>query len=194
MWLPLLLLISAPPEPPSRLAVIRPAPPLALTTEDDKPLNAAELRGRVLLVTFFFTTCNGTCPATTSRLARVHQELKTRGLGGDRVHLLSVTLDPERDTPAALRRYRQLYDLEAAPWSFLTGPPERVRRVMDDWGIWAKPAANGQLDHPSRVYLVDGRGRIREIYGLDFLRPAWVAEDVQLLLTEEAKATHGPTD
>ena len=50
------------------------------------------------------------------------------------------------------------------------------------WGMWAKPLANGQLDHPSRVFLVDPRGRVREIYSLQFLKAAWVAEDVRSLL------------
>jgi protein SCO1/2 len=50
--------------------------------------------------------------------------------------------------------------------------------------MWARPAPNGQLDHPSRVFLVDRRGNNREIYNLDFLRTSWVREDVQLLLGE----------
>jgi protein SCO1 len=100
------------------------------------------------------------------------------------VRLLSITLDPERDTPEVLQRYRRLYDADAASWQFLTGPPDRVRRVLADWGMWARPAANGQLDHPSRIFLVDGQGWVREIYDLSFLKPAWVAEDIELLLRE----------
>jgi cytochrome oxidase Cu insertion factor (SCO1/SenC/PrrC family) len=53
--------------------------------------------------------------------------------------------------------------------------------------MWARPAPNGQLDHPSRVFLLDRKGRIREIYSLEFLRPAWVREDVQLLLKEASE-------
>jgi protein SCO1/2 len=172
-------------EPASRLAVIRPAPDFVLTTQDGAALRLADLRGRVLLVSFVFTTCNGTCPATTHRMARVQQVLDQRSLSKDgRVRLLSITLDPARDTPEVLRAYMKLYDVEAANWTFLTGPPERVHKVIADWGMWARPAPNGQLDHPSRVFLVDQRGRVREIYSLDFLKPAWVAEDVQELLGE----------
>ena len=50
----------------------------------------------------------------------------------------------------------QLYDADAAHWTFLTGPTEQVDKVLAAWGMWAKPAANGQLDHPSRVFLLDG--------------------------------------
>src|SRR5256885_303810 len=53
------------------LPVIRTAPPFALTTQDDRPLGLADLRGKVMLVSFVFTTCNGTCPATTARLGGV---------------------------------------------------------------------------------------------------------------------------
>jgi len=50
--------------------------------------------------------------------------------------------------------------------------------------MWAKPARNGQLDHPSRVFLLDARGRVREIYSLEFLKTAWVLEDVRELVNE----------
>lgn len=185
----LCFLVGDNPASNSRLAVIRTAPDFALITHAGQPLRLSDLKGKVLLVSFIFTTCNGTCPATTHRLSQVHHELAARGLcKDDRVRLLSITLDPLRDTPEVLSQYRRLYNIEAASWSFLTGPAEQVLRVVHAWGMWARPAANGQLDHPSRVFLVDGRGRIREIYNLSFLTPAWVAEDVQLLLQEESHA------
>ena len=56
--------------------------------------------------------------------------------------------------------------------------------MIADWGMWAKPAANGQLDHPSRIFLVDKQGRIREIYNLAFMKTAWVLDDIELLLKE----------
>jgi protein SCO1/2 len=169
----------------SRLAVIEKAPAFALTDQAGKPLSSTSLKGKVLLVSFIFTTCNGSCPATTHRMGLVQRELQARGLlKGDRVRLVSITLDPQRDTPEVLRGYMRLYDADPASWSFLTGPPDEVAKVVAAWKMWARPAANGQLDHPSRVFLVDRGGDIREIYNLDFLRPAWVAEDVGLLLKE----------
>jgi cytochrome oxidase Cu insertion factor (SCO1/SenC/PrrC family) len=103
----------------------------------------------------------------------------------DRVRLVSVTLDPRRDTPEALRRYMKLFDVDASRWTFLTGKSEQVEKVLSAWGMWARPAANGQLDHPSRVYLLDARGRVREIYSLEFFQPDWVVEDVRSLLEEK---------
>jgi protein SCO1/2 len=171
----------------SRLAVIRSAPDFALITHDGQTLRSDDLKGKVLLVSFIFTTCNGTCPATTHRMSQVQQELKTRGLCKS-AHLLSISLDPVRDTPEVLNRYMQLYSVDATNWTFLTGPAQEVAQTIKAWGMWVRPAANGQLDHPSRIFLVDGRNRIREIYNLNFLKPAWVAEDVELLIKEEGQA------
>lgn len=176
------LVVGAEPEA-SRLAVVREAPDFTLTTQDGEKLRLQDLRGKVVLVSFIFTTCSGSCPATTHRLAQVAERLKEKGLlKDDRVRLVSITLDPARDTPEALRRYMKAYDADPAYWTFLTGDREEVEKVHAAWGMWAKPAANGQLDHPSRVFLLDARGRIREIYNLDFLKPDWVLEDVRLLL------------
>jgi len=175
----------------SRLAVIRQAPAVELTTQNGQPLASKNFKGKVLLVSFIFTTCNGTCPATTHRMSGVQQELKTRGLlKGDRVRLLSITLDPTRDKPEVLRGYMRLYDIDPANWSFLTGSTEQVGQVVKEWGMWAKPAANGQLDHPSRIFLIDLRGQIREVYSLAFMKPQWVAEDIELLLQEGQPDKH----
>jgi protein SCO1/2 len=176
----------------SRLAVVQQAPDFTLTTQDGNKFSSKDLKGKILLVSFIFTTCNGTCPATTHRMGQIQEELKTRGLLKDAgVRLLSITLDPVRDTPEALRGYMKLYDAEPAHWTFLTGPPEQVSSVVKAWGMWAKPAANGQLDHPSRIFLVDAKGQIREIYNLAFLKPKWVVQDVELLLME---ANHRDTE
>src|SRR5262249_39343160 len=103
----------------SRLAVIEKAPAFALTDQSGKPLASASLKGKVWLVSFIFTTCNGSCPATTHRMGLVQRELQARGLlKGDRVRLVSITLDPKRDTPEVLRGYMRLYDADPASWSF----------------------------------------------------------------------------
>jgi protein SCO1/2 len=154
-------------------------------TQDGKELRRADLKGKVLLVSFVFTTCSGSCPATTARMVQVQERLKERGLlKDDRVRLLSITLDPARDTPEALRRYLKLYDADPACWTFLTGERAPLEKVIAAWGMWAKPAPNGQLDHPSRIFLVDGSGKIREIYDLSFLKAPWVVEDIETLLKE----------
>jgi protein SCO1/2 len=175
---------ATPADDPGRLAVIRPAPDFTLTDTDGKAVSLRQFSGKAVLVGFVFTTCSGTCPATTHRMARVQQEVERHPDLRDRVQFVSVTLDPARDTPEALRHYMRLYDVDGRNWSFVTGPAGAVNRAVADWGMWARPAANGQLDHPSRVFLVDPRGRVREIYNLDFFRVPWVVEDLRLVLRE----------
>jgi protein SCO1/2 len=178
------LLLAGESPPPNRLAVIRTAPDFALVDADGGKTTLKQYRGKVVLVSFIFTTCNGSCPATTHRMAKVQSELARHAELKDRVQLISITLDPERDTPGKLGDYMHLYELDPVRWCFLTGPKDAVHKTIADWGMWVKPAANGQLDHPSRVFLVDPQGRVREVYNLDFLRTAWAVEDVRLLLQE----------
>lgn len=181
-----LLFVLGGDDTPSRLARIAKAPDFALADTAGKEVSLSQHTGKVILVGFIFTTCSGSCPATTHRMCLVQQELQRQRLHkADRVRLISVTLDPLRDTPEKLKSYMRLYDVNPDNWSFLTGPGERVKRTIEDWGMWAKPAANGQLDHPARVFLVDAKGVIRDIYNLEFLRPHWVVEDIRLLLSEK---------
>jgi protein SCO1/2 len=169
----------------SRLAVIQKAPRWLLINQNGKEIDSSNLGGRVCLVSFIFTTCNGSCPATTHRMEKVQTALRAAGLlKKGQVHLLSITLDPARDTPSVLKRYQQLYDADPASWDFLTGPSKQVGKVISAFGMWVRAADNGQLDHPSRIFLIDQRSRVREIYNLSFLRPEWVVEDVKLLLEE----------
>ena len=177
-----------PPGPPagSRLAVIREAPDFALTDQDGKPVRRSDLQGKVLLVSFVFTTCSGSCPGTSARMATAALQMEKQGLfKNGRVRLVSITLDPKRDTPGVLRRYRDVYEVDGAAWDFLTGKPDEVEKVWKAWGMWARALPGGSIDHPSRVFLVDARGRIREVYNLEYFKPEWVVEDVRGLLKEE---------
>lgn len=180
----LLPLLLAQPAAESRLAVIRPAPAFSLTDTAGKTVSLDTFGDRVLLVGFVFTTCSGTCPATTHRMAKIQDVWNKEPGNRAKVQFVTITLDPERDTIDAFRAYMRLYEIDASNWSFLTGPAPAVRSVLDAWGMWAKPGENGQLDHPSRLFLVDRRRRIREIYSLELLHTPWVIEDLRHLVGE----------
>jgi len=177
----------------SALADIGPAPAVRLTDQAGRPFALAGLRGKAVLVSFVFTTCNGSCPATTSSLFRVQQDLREAGLWGDRVEFVSITLDPRRDTPEALAQYARIFGADAGRWHFLTGRPEDVARVIADWGMWVKPGPGGALDHPSRIFLLDPEGRQREIYNLALFKPADVVADVRTVLSEAVPGRDHPT-
>jgi protein SCO1/2 len=168
----------------SPLADIGPAPTVVLTDGAGRPFELARLRGKAVLVSFVYTTCGGTCPATTHTLYRVQQALKEAGLWGKRVEFVSITLDPARDRPEVLANYARIFDADPAAWHFLTGPPQDVARVIAAWDMWVRPGPAGALDHPSRIFLLDPRGHRREIYSLEFLRPAVVVRDIETILAE----------
>jgi protein SCO1 len=185
---PLLLVLAmlADDQPVCRLADIGPAPSASLIDSTGKPFDLARLRGKLVLVSFIYTTCNGTCPATTDRLKQIEKSLEAAGLWGKSVEFVSITLDPVHDAPEALARYARVHDADTAAWHFLSGAPERVRSVVKAWGIWVKRDSNGILDHSSRVFLLDQRGREREIYNLEFLKSEWVLQDLRSLLAESS--------
>jgi protein SCO1/2 len=169
---------------PSSLANIAPAPPTILVDSEGKAFDLGALKGKVVLVSFVYTTCSGTCPATTATLVRVQRSLEMAKLWGKSVAFVSITLDPTRDSPEALRAYAKLFRASDPSWHFLTGTPAQVDSVIKAWGMWAKIGAGGVIDHPSRIFLLDRQGREREIYNLEFLTLDSVLSDIQELLEE----------
>jgi protein SCO1/2 len=167
---------------PSPLADIGPAPRTVLIDSAGKPFDLASRTGKVVVVSFVYTTCTGSCPGTTQALVRIQDALKQAKLWGTSVEFVSISLDPKRDTPEVLRQYARLFGADLGAWHFLTGPPARVEAVIDAWGMWVKAGPTGTLDHPSRIFLLDARGRRREIYSLEFLTPESVLQDVRSVL------------
>src|SRR5262249_42027487 len=131
------------------LADIGPAPEVALIDARGRPFRLSDLRGKAVVVSFIYTTCGGSCPATTREMARVQGALKEAGLWGKDVAFVSISLDPARDTPEVLSAYGRAYGADPAAWHFLTGPADRVERVIRSWDMWARRNASGVLDHPS---------------------------------------------
>lgn len=171
----------------SRLADIGPAPETVLTdARTGEPFRLSDLQseGKAALVSFVYTTCNGSCPATTHTMYRVQEELKRIGVWGDKVNLVSITLDPKNDSTQILSRYAEVFGADPSGWHFLTGEPKEVKDVIASWDMWARIGPSGTLDHPSRIFLVDPNGRQREIYNLQFLDPGSVAEDIREVLGE----------
>ena len=186
--LPLLTAVLLAVGPGSDLADIGPAPRVELVDSEARPFALESLRGKVVLVSFVYTSCNGSCPATASALDRIRRVLRESGDWGRSVEFVSITLDPIRDTPEALARYARIYRAEPKSWHFLTGSPSQVARVLASWDMWAKVGPSGVIDHPSRIFLVDPNGHRREIYNLESLKPEMVLRDVKDLLAEDAES------
>jgi protein SCO1/2 len=170
---------------PARLALIRQAPFTVLNDSAGRAFDLARLHGKVVLVSFIYTTCNGVCPATTQTLVGVERALQDARLWENSVEFVSITLDPKRDTPEILKRYARLFGADLTAWHFLTGEPARVESVIKAWGMWVKMDPTGVIDHPSRIFLLDQKGRQREIYNLDFLKVGSVMDDIRELLADK---------
>src|SRR5258708_323247 len=105
------------------LPVIKSAPDIALRDTGDRPVALSGLRGDVVLVNFIYTTCTTTCPLLTQRMAILAERLKEVGLWPDGVSFVSVTVDPERDSAAALSDYARRFDVADPAWHFLRDAP-----------------------------------------------------------------------
>jgi protein SCO1/2 len=179
-----LLLISEPARP-GRLANIAPAPPTVLVDSAGKRFDLTALKGKLVLVSFVYTTCNGACPLTTAALGGIQKALQKTKRWKSSVEFVSISLDPRRDRPEVLREYARRYAADPAAWHFLTGSTEDVDAVLKGWDMWVRSnPTTGVLDHPSRIFLLDPRGREREIYNLEFLDAQTVVNDVEELLGE----------
>jgi len=148
--------------PEMRLPVIGPAPDFDLTSQDGKRVTLADFRGRVVAVTFIFTSCPDVCPMLTSKLAQVQQALGEDF--GRTVAFVSITVDPENDTPAVLKDYADAFGANPEGWSFLTGDPAALKDVARGYGIFAEKAIGGGIDHTLLTSIVDPRGVLRVQY------------------------------
>lgn len=146
---------------PEQLPVLYAAPAFSLTDQQNRPFKSDDLRGRVWVADFVFTTCPGACPKMTMRMSGLQRSVPTKD-----VHFVSFTVDPERDTPEVLKKYADGFDADPARWHFLTGPKPALFDVAAGMKLTAAPAGTFGPDivHAEKFLLVDGTGRVRGIY------------------------------
>jgi protein SCO1/2 len=145
-----------------RLPTIGAAPDFALTSQDGAEVTLGALRGKVVAVTFIYTSCPDVCPMLTDKMARVQDELGADF--GSKVAFMSISVDPEHDTPAVLKEYAEALGADLAGWSFLTGEPAAIREVAHRYGVAVGKAADGQVDHTLLTTLIDRQGVMRVQY------------------------------
>jgi protein SCO1 len=145
-----------------RLPVIGMAPSFTLTSQDGTPVALADLRGKVVALTFIYTECPDICPLLTQKMVQVQDELGADF--GKKIAFVSISLDPEHDTPEVLKDYAQFWGAKPDGWSFLTGSPEAVRDVTRRYGVFFAKKEDGSVDHTQLTSLVDAEGEIRVQY------------------------------
>lgn len=166
----------------ARLSKIGPAPDFTLTNQDGQSLSLARLRGKVAVATFIYASCTDTCPLLTAKMAGIQKRLGSDF--GSRVYFISVTVDPERDTPEVLGRYARAHRANLDGWAFLTGSPAQIREVSRSYGIYVKKQERGDVDHTFLTSIIDQGGTLRVQYlGVRF-DPEEMLRDIRSLLRE----------
>lgn len=155
---------------------------LALTDQYGQRRTLEDFRGRVVMLFFGFSQCPDVCPTALARAVEVMQRL---GPDAQRVQLVFVTVDPERDTPALLREYLAAFDPRFVG---LTGTPEEITAAAKEFKVYYAKVPTGSsytMDHSAQTYLIDPQGRLRIVLKHEQSAEDY-AHDVKLLLRESA--------
>ncbi len=151
-----------PPAAPVTLQKYWGVPDFALTERSGQTVRLADFAGKVWVADFFYTTCPGPCPMLSSRLSEVQKEL-----GGEPgLRLVSISTDPEKDTPEVLKLYAKKFEAKDR-WLFLTGEKAGIYGLARDGfklPIAEPENPGGQIIHSTRLILIDQAGSVRGFY------------------------------
>jgi cytochrome c peroxidase len=186
-----------PPKPGTyELPVIATVGDHAVLDSDGETRRLRELTaGRIALVAFIYTSCAEAsgCPLASSVMHGLDRRLAERPELARRVRLVSLSFDPERDTPARMRRMREL-QAPRTDWAFLTTPTAAtLQPILDDFGQsvakldWGDGSWSGLYRHVLKVYLLDPQNRVRNVYSSGFLYGALILNDMETLVLEEER-------
>ena len=143
------------------LSPVMPAPEIALTGTDGKPFSLARFRGKVVLLAFGFSNCGEVCPITLATLAGARKKL---GAEAADVQVAYVTVDPERDTAAQMKKFLGAFD---ATFVGGVGSREQLEAVYESYGISVNKVSNADgsytVGHSSSIYMIDRDGGLRAV-------------------------------
>ena len=190
-----------PPTPGSyNLPVVKVAPDGALLGSEGKSLNLRDLtRGHITVLSFIYTRCAAprACPYATGVLSQLYRASENDDALAKNLRLVSLSFDPEYDTPQRLAAYSEGVRDEkpGCEWRFATVKSRaELQKILDAYGQAVDRRQNaadpqGPLFHIVRVFLIDREGRIRNIYSSGTLDPRLVIADVKTLLLEDTKVS-----
>jgi len=152
---------------------------LNLTDHNGKPRTLADFRGKVVTVFFGFTHCPDVCPTTLAEMAQVMKEL---GADADKLQVLFITVDPERDTPQVLKQYVPSFH---PSFIGLYGDAEATARTAKEFKVFVQkqPVKDGgySVDHGAGTFILDRDGKLR-LFAQYGLGPAALVHDIRILL------------
>ena len=166
-----------------------PAPAFSLTDQDGRRISLEGLRGKSVVVTFIYTRCPlpDYCPLMTDNFSEIRKLLDADRAVGPKVELVSISIDPEYDTPGVMRAYAAEHAGAngAVPegWAFATGTPEEIRRVAESYGL-VYQTENGQIVHSLRTAVIGPDGVLVKVFRGNEWKPAEVVAVVTQLETQ----------
>jgi protein SCO1/2 len=184
-------LLTAQAAPPPATRNGHPLLDYKFTNELGAPVSFNDFRGQAIVYTFFFTRCPvpDFCPRLSRNFEAVSKKLAAMTNGPSNYHLLSISFDPEFDTPAALREYALRYHYDSNHWSFLTGPKEKIGELARLSGAQYTPE-QGLYTHNFKTMVVDSMGRLQMSYPIGGDLSDALVEDI-LRAAAPAKAESG---
>ncbi len=173
---------------------IGPAPQFELTNQDGKKITNADYKGKVYVLEFFFSTCPSICPIMNKNMMAIEKEFSNEPNFG----IVSITINPENDTPKVLKEHAKKLGITAKNWNFLTGDIDYIMNLSNKgFNIYAGKNAkvSGGFEHSGLFALIDKKGNIRcrrDEYnnpimyydGLDDKGVQAIKEDIKLLVKE----------
>lgn len=161
------------------------APGFIFTDMNGKRVTNEDLRGKLALYNFTTSSCTGPCADSLATMQAVQALLPTLDTGGIPVALVTVSLDPERDTPEQLHSFAQRLDADPVTWQFVTGTPERVKQVVGGgFGLYYEELADGTISFAPMMALVDGNGILRAKYKNGLPDVETIRRDLGLVVDE----------
>ncbi|MCC7411043.1 MAG: SCO family protein [Gammaproteobacteria bacterium] len=156
---------------------------------DGRAVRLADYRGRPLVVSMIYTSCNHVCPLLTSSLARA-SAVAREALGTDSFAIVTVGFDTANDTPVRMRSFAASRGIDIRQWAFLSADAATVDALAADLGFIYYPAAQG-FDHLAQTTLIDADGRVyRQVYG-DALEPPALVEPLKELVLGQPGSAPG---
>lgn len=154
-------------------------PNIALQDQHGKTVSLASLKGKPVLIDFIYTTCGSTCPTLTMKMGKIATDLGADL--GQKVTIVSLTLDPEHDNPSELLKYADGMGASTKGWLFLTGKPAQIDQVLSLFKLVRTHESDGSITHATSAFLLGPNGRqVRQYNALD-VAPETVAADVKAI-------------
>ena len=164
-----------------------PTPTFELVDQQERPFGSADVGGRAAVWNFVYTSCTDTCPMLSATMSAVQQRLRDDGLLGSKVQLVSITVDPRRDTPQALAEYASRFRADPDGWRFLSGEPAQVYTVLAGFKVNTVVAARASegadvVPHSNRFLVTDADGVVRAALPGEDVSPADIVRTVRRVI------------